>query len=284
MSILTEIETLETRVQQLLLEAGQYSSVDDFVAAYTNSILDALGDFSKIELAQLDTIGISNMVEQAIEASADLIIEDMAEQISASVDAVIDNTVAFYSEVGVQVPALRDAIARTEAAQEITQLFQTNMAGMRSELLEGTIETLQTELAQGLVNRADMEELIFQYADGKAHYARTNARMIVSSYNRIGRDQVRESAGLTHGYYYGDARVNTRPFCLRVIDKVFTMEQIEQMDNGQLSPVRIYAGGWNCIHSWLWVDPEWDEQLKSKISTDPIVPVEEEYLNLQVPG
>jgi len=55
------------------------------------------------------------------------------------------------------------------------------------------------------------------------------------------------------------------------------------MDNGQLSPVKIYAGGWNCIHSWLWVDPEWDDELASKINTDPVVPVDDNNLKLKVP-
>ena len=25
--------------------------------------------------------------------------------------------------------------------------------------------------------------------------------------------------------------------------------------------MKIYAGGYNCIHSWLWVEPEWDDDL-----------------------
>tara|TARA_Y100000591_G_C21274495_1_gene424307 strand:- start:246 stop:425 length:180 start_codon:yes stop_codon:yes gene_type:complete len=55
------------------------------------------------------------------------------------------------------------------------------------------------------------------------------------------------------------------------------------MDNGQLSPVKIYAGGWNCIHSWLWVDPEWDEELKGKINSEPVVAEEADYLKLKLP-
>jgi hypothetical protein len=281
LSILAEINTLEQRVQELLAEAGSYKSVDDFVKVYTEAILEEL---SKISFDQLNTAELLPLVEKALEASADFINVNLAEEIRAGVSSVLDETTAFYAARSLELPNLEDAVTRSRAASEIRDLFTTNMGSMREELRDGTIDVLQDELAQGFLIREDLEELIFQYADGKAHYARTNARMVVSSYNRIGREQIRESAGLQHGYYYGDARVNTRPFCLRLIDKVFTIQQIEQMDNGQLSPVSIYAGGWNCIHSWLWVDPEWDNQLKEKISTEPISTVDEEYLTIKVPG
>ena len=281
MSIFAEIESLEQRIQSILAESGLYSSVDDFVRTYTDTILDVLGSFSRSELA---SINIDDVIESAIQASSDFINVNMKNEIQSSIDDVLTRTTTFYQSVGVELPGLKDAINRTDDIAEISKLFSTNLASMREELREGTKEVMQSELAQGLFNRSDLEELIFQYTDGKAHYARTNARLIVSSYNRIGREQVRESANLQHGFYYGDARVNTRPFCLRCIGKVFTLQDIEQMDNGQLSPVKIYAGGWNCIHSWLWVDPEWDEELASNINTDPVVPVEEDSLKIKVPS
>lgn len=281
MSILAEIKTLEERVQQLLADAGTYSSVDDFVKVYAEAILKALGD---IRVDQLVTTELLPLVEQALEASADFINVNLADEIADGVSSVLEETSTFYAVRNLDLPNLGEAVARSRQVAELTELFTTNMASMREELRDGTIDVLQDELAQGFIVREDLEELIFQYADGKAHYARTNARMIVSSYNRIGREQIRESAGLQHGYYYGDARVNTRPFCLRLIDKVFTLQQIEQMDNGQLSPVSIYAGGWNCIHSWLWVDPEWDDELKGKMSTEPIQTIDAEYLRIKVPG
>jgi hypothetical protein len=281
MSIFADIESLEQRIQSILAESGSYSSIDDFVRTFTDTILDALGSFSQGELGSID---LDEVIDKAIKASSDFINVGMADEIKGSIDDVLTRTTAFYQSVGVELPGLKDAINRSEDIAEISKLFTSNLASMREELRDGTLEVMQSELAQGFFNRSDLEELIFQYADGKAHYARTNARLVVSSYNRIGREQVRENADLQHGFYYGDARVNTRPFCLRCIGKVFTLQDIEQMDNGQLSPVKIYAGGWNCIHSWLWVDPEWDEELKNKINTDPVVPLDDNNLQLKVPG
>lgn len=281
MSILAQIETLEERVQQLLLQVGESTAINDFVALYTEAIIEGLGDLSAADIAKLD---LDAVVGKALEEVATLINDDLAAEIQSSVRSVIDETTLFYNSIdGLQVPDLLDAVSRTKEVKKLNKLFATNIATMRDELREGTIEVMQSELAQGLLDRSDLEELIFQYADGKAHYARTNARLIVSSYNRIGREAVRQEADLTHGYYYGDARRSTRPFCLRCIDKVFTIQEIEQMDNGQLHPVKIYAGGWNCIHSWLWVDPEWDDELAAKINTVPISPVDEDNINIKAP-
>lgn len=262
MSIFTDIESLEKKLQNELTAAGNYSSVDDFVKEYTDSILDGLSGLSPKQLKSAD---LENILEQALDNARDNINVDLAGQIQSSTNTILSDTKDFYTALGLDLPNLSDAVQRSKDAKKLTTLFKNNMQNMREELFNGTIDTLQSEIAQGLINRGDMEELIFQYANGQAHYARTNAKLVVSTYNRIGREQVRESAGLTHGFYYGDERDNTRPFCLARIGKVYTLEQIEAMDNGQLSPVKIYAGGWNCIHSWLWVDPEWDEDLKSRV-------------------
>ena len=70
MSIFAEIESLEQRIQSILAESGSYSSVDDFVRTYTDTILDVLGSFSKSELA---SINIDDVIESAIQASSDFI-------------------------------------------------------------------------------------------------------------------------------------------------------------------------------------------------------------------
>ena len=131
MSIFAEIESLEQRVQQLLAQAGEYSSVDDFVGAYTQSILDALGGLSQRELAGLD---LQQLVEDALEASADFINVNLAAEIQSGVNNVLAETATFYTARGLDIPDLAEAISRTEAVQELTELFTTNMAEMREEM------------------------------------------------------------------------------------------------------------------------------------------------------
>jgi hypothetical protein len=45
----------------------------------------------------------------------------------------------------------------------------------------------------------------------------------------------------------------TRDFCLRHAGKVYTREEIDQLDNGQISNVFLTGGGYNCRGHWMEV-------------------------------
>jgi len=50
--------------------------------------------------------------------------------------------------------------------------------------------------------------------------------------------------------YDGDLHPNTRSFCRKHLGKIYTIEQIRQLDNGQGLPVETSLGGYNCTHYW----------------------------------
>lgn len=67
-------------------------------------------------------------------------------------------------------------------------------------------------------------------------------------------------AGLNKAAYYGPFRSGfTRIFCERLLNsgQLYTEHQIRAMDNHQGIPVIRYCGGYNCMHEWIWVDPDW---------------------------
>lgn len=283
MSLFNDIETLEERLQQVLEGTERYTSIDNFADAYTEAIIRALGDgFSNEDLSSVD---LDKVVREALADSADFIDTGLAAEIERDVNRIVGDTIDFYNEQGIVMPDLVTAIERREDVQRLAEEFTNNMGSMREQLLDKTVDVMTENISKGTISLADMTESILTAADGNLHHARTNARMIVSSYNRIGRDQVRRDAGLEHGYYYGDARKNTRAFCLRCLNQVFSLKQIERMDNGQGLDVKIYCGGWNCIHSWLWMEPDWDPELAERF--DPELPVEKLEvggLDLEVPS
>lgn len=282
MSLLDDIQSLEDRIQKELFKAGGYSSITDFVQVYQQSILQALESFTRADLSKTD---LESLVGRALSQATDILDEGLAAQIQGSVRTLLNDTAAFYEELGIEPVDLVDGIERRQEIEQLTEEFSINMATMREELREGTIETMTETLAKEGMNRELLAERIFEFADGKAHWARTNARMVVSSSNRIARDELRISADLKHGFYFGEIRTSTRAFCRSCVGKTFTLQQIENMANGQGLDVKIYAGGWNCIHSWLWVDPEWDPELKSTLESErPIVQVSEDSLDLSIPG
>lgn len=282
MSLFDDIETLEKKVQKEILKAGAYGSINNFVQVYQESILRGLEGFTRGDLSK---VKLQEVINTALQNSRDFIDEDLIIQIESGVNTTISDTITFYEELGVQPVDLIEGIERREEIQKLTEEFNNNMGSMRDELREGTLQKIEEVIGKEGINRQLLADEIFEFADGKAHWARTNSRMVVSSSNRISRDELRISADLYNGFYYGEQRDSTRAFCRSCIGNTFTLKQINNMSNGQGLDVKIYAGGWNCIHSWLWVDPEWDPQLKETLNQHTeIVQLEEDSLDLSIPA
>ena len=62
------------------------------------------------------------------------------------------------------------------------------------------------------------------------------------------------SADITRYRYIGPPP--GRPFCASIIGKVFSLKEIQQLNNGQTSNTLVTAGGFNCRHQWLPITGE----------------------------
>jgi hypothetical protein len=278
MSIFDDIQTLEESVQQIIDGAYDSAAIDDFREAYVDAIVRGISDRDL-------TVDLTSIVESALEGARDFIDVDLIAEIEGDVDTLIESTTAFYENVeGVALPAFGEALQRAEAAKALRKSFVENMGQMREELLNKTLEVAEEQILSGTLNKQALQDSILQAAEGKLHWARTNARQVVGGYNRIHRDEVRKELELDRALYYGEVRNNSRPFCRQLIGKVFSLEQIEQMNNGQGLSVLTYCGGWNCIHSWLWVRKGWDDELDKQFSDErSFVSMEEDGIKIEVP-
>jgi hypothetical protein len=79
--------------------------------------------------------------------------------------------------------------------------------------------------------------------------------------------------------YMGPADVKLRPFCRERVGKVFTREQIDAMDNGQLPQPFLTGGGHNCRHTFVAVSKL--SELRALVGTDQRVPEIEAALKRQ---
>ena len=57
-------------------------------------------------------------------------------------------------------------------------------------------------------------------------------------------------SGVKYFRYMG-AVAGARPFCRERVGKVYSIEEIRAMDNGQGLAVEYFCGGWNCRHRWV---------------------------------
>lgn len=60
-----------------------------------------------------------------------------------------------------------------------------------------------------------------------------------------------EKAGVERWQYRGPFDKSTRIFCRHLWQKVYTREEIDDLDNGMVPDVFVSGGGWNCRHTWL---------------------------------
>lgn len=62
------------------------------------------------------------------------------------------------------------------------------------------------------------------------------------------------SVAISHGnkyFRYTGPKENIRPFCREHLGKVYSIDEIRAMSNGQGLPVEYYCGGYNCRHRWV---------------------------------
>lgn len=60
--------------------------------------------------------------------------------------------------------------------------------------------------------------------------------------------------GIKQFRYEGPRGALSRDFCRARVGKVYTIDEIEKMDNGQNLPVLYFCGGYNCRHRWVAVE------------------------------
>jgi hypothetical protein len=259
MPILADIATLESRVQELIGSNEQYRSVTGWKRSYVRTLLEQI---STLDLSELSLNELRSIVDRVITASDFTLRDGIQQDVSKRLSDILNLNADFYNLQGLSYPDVNDILLRSNDVSELVDRFNDNLFNMDSDLASATIKAIQEQGKTG-IDRDALAKAISQSVDTTAFYADTNAKLLTSSYNRISRDVMRESADLQYGFYYGDRRDNSRPFCISNVGRVFDLNQINNMVNGQGLDVKTYCGGYRCIHSWLWVDIEWDAELKA---------------------
>ncbi len=92
------------------------------------------------------------------------------------------------------------------------------------------------------------------------HYNRF-ARDLYHEFDRMVQGEYARQLGLTHAVYSGTVKDNTRGFCERRVNNVYTEAEIlswnsQEWRGKKPGDVRINLGGYNCRHTLSWVSEE----------------------------
>jgi hypothetical protein len=176
---------------------------------------------------------------------------------------------------------LKDALARTSSA--VGEAVLATEDDLRSASLIVAAETnqvntvttgylnnlqrqvLTSEIAPGLVNLDEFRET---FEASTFNTITTELNTDVISYNSTMNVKKGLESGITLFVYRGPDDIKNRPFCDHLQgqttrefsgmpsrrSRVYSIDEIMLMDNGQRAPVLSYRGGYNCRHVWSSVN------------------------------
>lgn len=114
-------------------------------------------------------------------------------------------------------------------------------------------DDLQREVRRALVAGYGPDVLRKRLEERGFENVQTEAQTAVSRFNNLLTFENAAATGTRTFKYFGPVSAITRPFCRAHAGQVFTIEEINQMDNGQGLPVLESLGGYNCRHYWIAV-------------------------------
>ena len=132
--------------------------------------------------------------------------------------------------------------------------------------------------------KAEIEEAVrklhTQYASDRAgnnlrRYASQIAHDSVMQFHGQFTVAKAKEAGLTHFTYTGTLVRDSREFCVGMLNKTLTEEQIRDMWNNRSWQGKstgdpfIVRGGYRCRHTWIPTDPSWGEETVDQVPEEP---------------
>jgi hypothetical protein len=126
--------------------------------------------------------------------------------------------------------------------------------------MRSSVITLRSITVQGIIGQSpvDFDAVIDKFGARIASELATEMRTNLSGFNQAVIHRKAERVGFDTFEYLGPDDGVTRPFCKDLIERgrIFTKEEIANMDNLQGLDPFIYGGGYNCRHQWRPVDTD----------------------------
>lgn len=94
-----------------------------------------------------------------------------------------------------------------------------------------------------------------------AHHYNRFARDLYHEFDRAVQNEYAGQLGLTYAVYSGTEKDNTRPFCERRVNNVYSEDEIlswnsQDWKGKKPGDVRLVLGGYNCRHTLSWISEE----------------------------
>lgn len=170
--------------------------------------------------------------------------------LNAGYQSAIDEAQNFYFQtIGENFQFSETSLERLTALKNIDLGEYANLADNFSTQLTRTL----VDLNFGSVDIGAAVRQLQDSVDQLGNHARTWVTTGLSGVYSESSIALAEDNGITEFVYVGPIDAITRPFCRQHIGEKRTKEEWNKLDNGQISPVSTYRGGFNCRHQLVGV-------------------------------
>lgn len=178
----------------------------------------------------------------------------------SKLQALFSKELEFVEDIYLSAVGVKDALGAL-GKQEIKALIAPKMdkARLAVQAHIGDVRTILTDAVFGIgTNKID--SILEKKALSFDSAAKTELTTVLQGFSREVTWRVADELGFKAMRYFGPKDVVTRPFCRDLLTgrtpPIYTIKEIEKMDNGQGLSVMQYCGGWNCRHQWSPVEKE----------------------------
>jgi hypothetical protein len=172
-----------------------------------------------------------------------------------------------------ELSAIREeftARGTTETVGRLSEEAIFQLADFESQKIAKTLESFQVDVKASLYRSyilgepVQVDDLFNDFGERTFNNLRAELNTAMSTFARTVTAEAAQDAGFELYLYIGADDSVTRDFCGELLSKdppIYTAEEIDSMDNGQLPDVMTTGGGYNCRHQWSPVSLEFAKSL-----------------------
>ena len=245
------VETFTKRVEKLYRDAENRFRRMILDYAEARNIKEIDFEFALVNKANIEQVlqqtGYYDFIEDYISDQQDLINEIVKEY------NLFDHKVEFTR--------LSESIIN-QLQQNAIDLLDEGGTRFQQEIYNAIFDTLVTDkpldTVLGLLPQIVEDTKLLSYAG-------TTANTQYMTFSRTVTETINRETGWNNRIYTGPVDLKIRPFCIKYVGKILTVQEIEKLDNGQLPNSLVTGGGYNCRHKWMAVPPGYELSNKNHI-------------------
>lgn len=152
--------------------------------------------------------------------------------------------------------------------ESFTALVDFNVEQIQNKAL-GVIGEIRPKIMESLIldQPIDLKPLKETISSRLFNQIKTEVNTALHSFHQTATINQAKELGIEKFIYVGPDDDVTRDFCAEVLERdppIYTIDEIEAMDNGQGLDVFTTGGGWNCRHEWRPVSDKLEKQLNDE--------------------